>query len=99
MVQKLLQENFFKEKPVIVMLCIPKNMNRFLEESVDEYKKSWNSIHVFEGIPNFDSMDVMEEKAHKVIVFDDLFQEMIDSAESKMILPLAVYIASNDSFE
>ena len=40
MVQKLLQENFFKEKPVIVMLCIPKNMNRFLEESVDDYKKA-----------------------------------------------------------
>ena len=66
MVQKLLQENFFKEKPVIVMLCIPKNMNRFLEESVDDYKKSWNSIHVFEGIPNFDSMDMMDEKGHEV---------------------------------
>ena len=66
MVQKLLQENFFKEKPVIVMLCIPKNMNRFLEESIDDYKKSWNSIHVLEGIPNFDSMDMMDEKGHKV---------------------------------
>ena len=49
MVQKLLETNFFKEKPVKVMVCIPKNMERFLEESTDDYKKSWNNIEIFEG--------------------------------------------------
>ena len=36
--QKILSEEFFQEKPVKIILCVPKNMSGLLDETLEDFR-------------------------------------------------------------
>ena len=55
--------------------------------------KFHNRHHANEGLVNFDDLNLMDDDSHKLIVYDDLFENLIADAEGcKVVKNLLQFI-------
>ena len=52
--------------------------------------KFHNRHHANEGLVNFDDLNLMDDDSHKLIVYDDLFENLIADAEGFKVVKVTL---------
>ena len=47
--RKILSEEFFQEKPVKIILCVPKNMSGLLDTTLEDYRSKNYDLFILYG--------------------------------------------------
>lgn len=70
--QRILSEKLYDVPASQIILCLPKNSNHLLQETIQDYRSACEEILVHEGVPNAETLNLTSNSSHKILIFDDL---------------------------
>ena len=73
------RENMFKGKFDRIVYCLPCGSVLQHYNYVKDLKEAYENLEVVEGLPDPDQLDLLDQSVNKLVIIDDLIQELLDS--------------------